>query len=115
MCGSVILFNSAVPDDEPVFPCPADEVRQAFFKLLRAFPGSIYIGDADPLIRLCEGNEMLPCGRILSDRVKNILRENIFGIAIGGGIRIAISAISEKACRIVPAKIAAAIKRVNGQ
>ncbi len=45
---------------------------------------------------------------------EELYKDNIFGIAIGGGIRIAISAISEKVCRIVPGKIAEAIKRVNG-
>ena len=45
---------------------------------------------------------------------EELFKDNIFAIAIGGGIRIAISAISEDACRIVPAKVAAAIKRVNG-
>jgi aromatic-amino-acid transaminase len=45
---------------------------------------------------------------------EELFKDNIFAIAIGGGIRIAISAISEKACRMLPAKIAAAIKKVNG-
>ena len=45
---------------------------------------------------------------------EELFNYNIFGIAIGGGIRIAISAISEAACRAIPEKIAAAIKKVNG-
>ncbi len=45
---------------------------------------------------------------------EELQKENIFAIAIGGGIRIAISAISEDICRMLPAKIAAAIKKVNG-
>lgn len=55
----------------------------------------------------------IPCEN--DDAVNEELqKENIFAIAIGGGIRIAISAISEEACRMVPAKIAEAIKKVNG-
>ena len=55
----------------------------------------------------------IPCD---NDNAVNeeLQKDRIFAIAIGGGIRIAISAISETACRMVPAKIAAAIKRVNG-
>jgi len=45
---------------------------------------------------------------------EELFKDNIFGIAIGGGIRIAISAISEDACRMIPEKIAAAIRKVNG-
>lgn len=45
---------------------------------------------------------------------QELFKDNIFGIAIGGGVRIAISAISEEKCRKVPAKIAAAIKTING-
>lgn len=45
---------------------------------------------------------------------EELFKENIFGIAIGGGVRIAISAISEDACRKVPAAIARAIKKING-
>ncbi len=45
---------------------------------------------------------------------EELFKDNIFSIAIGGGVRIAISAISEEACRIVPAKIAAAIGKVKG-
>ena len=47
-----------------------------------------------------------------SDGVGDLLGA-IFGIAIGGGIRIAISAISEAECRRIPAKIAEAIRTVN--
>lgn len=55
----------------------------------------------------------IPCEN--DDAVNEELqKERIFAIAIGGGIRIAISAISEQACRMIPEKIAAAIKRVNG-
>ncbi len=55
----------------------------------------------------------IPCD---NDNAVNeeLQKDRIFAIAIGGGIRIAISAINETACRMVPAKIAAAIKRVNG-
>lgn len=45
---------------------------------------------------------------------EELFKDNIFGVAIGGGIRIAISAISEDKCRMVPGKIAAAINKVNG-
>lgn len=45
---------------------------------------------------------------------EELFKDNIFTIAIGGGLRIAISSISEAVCRAIPAKIAAAIKRVNG-
>ena len=55
----------------------------------------------------------IPCEN--DDEVNEELqKDNIFAIAIGGGIRIAISAISEDKCRMIPAKIAAAIRRVNG-
>ena len=55
----------------------------------------------------------IPCEN--DDAVNEELqKDRIFAIAIGGGIRIAISAISEQACRMIPEKIAAAIKRVNG-
>lgn len=55
----------------------------------------------------------IPCDND-DDVNEELMKEKIFGIAIGGGIRIAISAISEEACRMVPAKIAAAIQKVNG-
>lgn len=45
---------------------------------------------------------------------EELFKDNIFGIAIGGGVRIAISAISEDACRAVPGKLASAIGRVKG-
>ncbi|MGI6205826.1 MAG: aminotransferase class I/II-fold pyridoxal phosphate-dependent enzyme [Anaerovoracaceae bacterium] len=55
----------------------------------------------------------VPCAN--DDAVnEELFKDNIFGVAIGGGIRIAISAISEEKCRMVPGKIAAAIKKVNG-
>ena len=55
----------------------------------------------------------IPCEN--DDAVNEELQKhNIFAIAIGGGIRIAISAISEEKCRMIPEKIAAAIKKVNG-
>ena len=55
----------------------------------------------------------IPCDN--DDAVnEELFKSNIFGIAIGGGVRIAISAISEQACAIVPAKIAEAIRTVNG-
>lgn len=55
----------------------------------------------------------IPCEN--DDKVnEELFKDNIFGVAIGGGVRIAISAISEDACRMVPAKIGAAIRKVNG-
>ena len=55
----------------------------------------------------------IPCDN--DDAVnEELFKDNIFGIAIGGGIRIAISAITEDACRMVPGKIAEAIRKVNG-
>lgn len=55
----------------------------------------------------------IPCDN--DDAVnEELFKDNIFGIAIGGGIRIAISAITEDACRMVPGRIAEAIRKVNG-
>lgn len=55
----------------------------------------------------------VPCDN--DDDVNALLcDQNIFGIAIGGGIRIAVAAISEDACRRIPSNIAAAIKKING-
>ncbi|MDO4553215.1 MAG: aminotransferase class I/II-fold pyridoxal phosphate-dependent enzyme [Bacillota bacterium] len=55
----------------------------------------------------------IPC--LNSDDVAAVLNEDgIFPVALGKGLRVSLASISEEWCRIIPAKMAAAIKKVNG-
>lgn len=45
---------------------------------------------------------------------KELQKDAIFAVPIGNGIRVAISAVSEDKCAIIPSKMIEAIKRVNG-
>lgn len=45
---------------------------------------------------------------------KELQKENIFVVPIGKGLRFAVSAVSEEQCKIVPIKMAEAIKKING-
>ncbi len=93
------------------------EERKKYEDLLSARCTAFKEAAADAGLTTCPFNAgffiTIPCEN--DDAVNEELqKERIFAIAIGGGIRIAISAISEAACRVIPAKIAAAIQKVNG-
>lgn len=45
---------------------------------------------------------------------KELQKDAIFAVPIGKGIRVSISAISEEKCKLMPGKMAAAIKKING-
>ncbi len=92
------------------------EERKVYEELLAARCAAFKEASAEAGLRTCPFSGgffvTIPCED--DDRVNEILFEdNIFGIAIGGGVRIAISAVSEDACRRIPAKIAAAIQRIE--
>lgn len=93
------------------------EERKAYEKLLSARCEAFKEAAAAAGLKTCPFNAgffiTIPCE---NDEAVNeeLQKDRIFAIAIGGGIRIAISAISEKHCRMIPEKIAGAIRRVNG-
>ena len=93
------------------------EERKAYEDLLSARCKAFKEAAAEAGLRTCPFNAgffiTIPCEN--DDAVnEELFKSNIFCIAIGGGIRVAISSITEEACRILPAKIAEAIKTVNG-
>lgn len=105
------IFN-----DEALLKKVFDE-RKQYEILLKDRCDAFRTAAAEANLKTCPFNGgffvTVPCAN--DDAVNAVLcDENIFGIAIGGGVRIAVAAISEDACRSIPANIAAAIKKVNG-
>lgn len=93
------------------------EERKAYEELLAKRCQAFKEAAAEAGLKTCPFNAgffiTIPCDN--DDAVnEELFKSNIFGIAIGGGIRIAISAISEAECRRIPAKIADAVRAVNG-
>ncbi len=105
------IFN-----DETLLKKVFDE-RMQYEKLLKDRCDTFRTASADAGLKTCPFNGgffvTVPCEN--DDEVNSALcDENIFGIAIGGGIRIAVAAINEENCRRIPANIAAAIEKING-
>ena len=110
------LALARVFNDEALLKKVFDE-RKAYEDLLSSRCNAFRDAAREAGLRTCPFSGgffvTVPCAN--DDAVnEEMFKDNIFGIAIGGGVRIAISAISEDACRIVPAKLAAAIQKVNG-
>ena len=110
------LALARVFNDEALLKKVFDE-RKAYEDLLSARCSAFKDAAAEAGLRTCPFSGgffvTVPCEN--DDAVnEELFKDNIFGIAIGGGVRIAISAISEDACRKVPAKLAAAIRTING-
>lgn len=110
------LALARVFNDEALLKKVFDE-RKAYEDLLSARCNAFRDAAAEAGLRTCPFSGgffvTVPCNN--DDAVnEELFKDNIFGIAIGGGVRIAISAITEDACRMIPEKLAAAIKTVNG-
>lgn len=110
------LALAKVFNDEALLKKVFDE-RKIYENLLSARCSAFKEAAAEADLKTCPFSGgffvTVPCAN--DDAVnEELFKDNIFGIAIGGGVRIAISAISEDACRKIPAKLAAAIKTING-